>query len=206
MHVNVPWEYGPAGHLNVAKLMWSKVLKVGDTAIDATCGNGHDSLNIAKLCLSPHSGVLHCIDIQSVAVENTKRKLSTELPSDLEQRVHYHICSHEDFPSSILRDSVSLICYNLGYLPGKKYGIISQTKSTVASLNVATTLIKPLGLLCVTAYPGHQGGAEENQAVSKFLSNLDPQIWRVNVHAPLNRPLSPILYLAYKIGKGSILI
>jgi hypothetical protein len=40
-----------------------QVLRPGDTAVDATCGNGHDSLFMAQ-CIGP-SGRLHAVDLQA---------------------------------------------------------------------------------------------------------------------------------------------
>lgn len=202
----VPWNYGPVGHLKVAKATWNEVLRPGDIAIDATCGNGHDSLSMAHLCLTPTSGNLHCIDIQPEAIESTQRKLRAALTMELEQRVCYHIKSHETFPDSIPLGSVSLICYNLGYLPGKsrensRNTIITKTETTIKSIRSAINLLKAGGMLSITAYPGHEGGEEESKEVSHFLSTLSPLDWRVYAHSPLNRPMSPILYLAYRIDK-----
>lgn len=206
-HARVPWNYGPLGHLKVSKTLWTEVLRPGELAIDATCGNGHDALTIAKLCLTESSGALYCIDIQAEAIENTRKRLRAELTAPIEQRVHYHTGSHEVFPSTIKPNSVSLICYNLGYLPGKSRekdfakSVITQTETTIRSIQSAIGLLKPSGLLSITAYPGHPGGQEESIQVGSFLSTLSPEDWRVYSHAPLNRPSSPILFLAYKIDK-----
>ena len=88
------WNYGPVSHLKVAQTMWREVLQPGDLAIDATCGNGHDALVIAKLCLMENAGQLHCIDIQPEAIESAKRRSTAAVPLQLEQRVHYHTNSH----------------------------------------------------------------------------------------------------------------
>ncbi|KAM3567143.1 hypothetical protein VYU27_010706, partial [Nannochloropsis oceanica] len=58
-----------ASHLALAHSIWGQVLRPGGIAVDATCGNGHDALAIAKF-LFPTGvsrglyGRLHCIDIQ----------------------------------------------------------------------------------------------------------------------------------------------
>ena len=43
-----------------------QVVRAGDTVIDATCGNGYDSLLLAKLVLHQERGKLICYDIQQV--------------------------------------------------------------------------------------------------------------------------------------------
>jgi ubiquinone/menaquinone biosynthesis C-methylase UbiE len=39
-----------------------QVLRPGDVAVDATCGNGHDTLFMAQ-CVGP-SGCVHAVDVQ----------------------------------------------------------------------------------------------------------------------------------------------
>jgi len=52
-----------------------QVLQPGDVAVDATCGNGHDSLFMAQ-CIG-HTGRLHAVDVQvSVAVSVGKYALA----------------------------------------------------------------------------------------------------------------------------------
>jgi SAM-dependent methyltransferase len=214
----VAWNFGPLGHLAVAHATWKDVLRPGDTVIDATCGNGQDSLALAELSLTPTCGSLYCIDIQRDAIDNTRDRLQRALSSAVLQRVQFIHDSHAVFPSEIADESVKLICYNLGYLPGKSRRhstsaaapldittptpIITTTASTLQSLSHALRLLCPAGLLSVTAYPGHIGGDEEAQAVETFLSNLNEKDWRVYSHRALNRPTSPILFLVCRIDKN----
>lgn len=207
---NAPFNYGPLGHLKVSKQLWQDVAKPGRIVIDATCGNGHDSLELARLSLTPISGKLYCMDLQEEAITNTRSRLEKHLSADLVSRVDFIQGCHSVFPSSILSETVSLICYNLGYLPGlstqsssnsETQQVITTTDTTLKSLSAALPLLKQGGMLTVTAYPGHDGGEVEVKAVQDFLSSLSPDDWRVYSHAPLNRPKSPILYAAFRIDK-----
>jgi len=200
------WNYGPLGHLKVSKNIWNELVTPGSIVIDATCGNGHDASYLGKLCLAePQKGMLYCIDIQSQAIESAKKKLSSELTVDMMERVKWVCGSHESFPSEILPNSVSMIVYNLGYLPGiggeVNDRLKTQATSTMTSLQNALPLIGDNGMISVTAYPGHEGGADETTQVREVLSQLDPKVWRVYEHLPVNRPLSPQLFMAYKIDK-----
>jgi hypothetical protein len=159
------WKYGPIGHIPISKLLWKEVVKPGDLVIDATAGNGHDSMDLAKLALTSTSGYVHCIDIQERAIASTKERLQKDLPVEVFKRISFHCQSHECFPSEILRNSASLICYNLGYLPGNNRNlmdganlIITRTESTLKSLEVAMSVVKENGLISVTCYRGHEGG------------------------------------------------
>lgn len=219
--LRVPYNFGPLGHIYAAKQIWKNVVRPGDTVIDATCGNGHDSLHLAKLVLTPTSGRLYCVDIQSDATTSTRNKfLSDPLLSSFlaEERVRIITASHETFPPNIEPLSVALICYNLGYLPGAKSvkidplesipdtlvisnKLITKTDTTITSLTNALPLIKNGGLLSVVAYPGHEGGEVETEAVKNFMAGLDAQVWRVYGNFPLNRPKSPVLMSAFRIDK-----
>ena len=50
-------------HLDLAHTYWKSLVQAGDTVIDATCGNGQDTLFLAKLCLNDQQGLLYAIDI-----------------------------------------------------------------------------------------------------------------------------------------------
>lgn len=210
----VPHYYGPLGHLTASRELWGKLIKPQDIVIDATCGNGHDSAFLAPLC-----GELYCMDIQEEAVRNTRHRLSqlSGLEGRLSKNIHVINRSHEVFPESIRPSTVALICYNLGYLPGIRVqesetigskapvkmptGPITNAKSTLTSLSNAIPLIREGGMLSVTAYPGHEGGAEETESVRDFMAALDDQVWRVYGNIPLNRPRAPVLFNAFKIDK-----
>ena len=76
--------------------------------IDATCGNGNDTLFLAKTL--NHVGTIIAYDIQKKAIEETQKLLANANFNN----VIYHLSSHE----YIIEDDFDLIIYNLGYLPG----------------------------------------------------------------------------------------
>ena len=55
---------------DIAHMLLEKHIKVGDTVIDATCGNGHDTLFLATLVGT--TGIVHAYDIQALAIQNSK--------------------------------------------------------------------------------------------------------------------------------------
>lgn len=57
---------GGARTTEAAKAAWASLVSPGDTVVDATCGNGHDTLALARL-VGPH-GCIIAIDIQVSAV------------------------------------------------------------------------------------------------------------------------------------------
>jgi hypothetical protein len=175
----------------MAHSLWSQVVRpYDDTVIDATAGNGKDSLVLAKL-LFPHdrgqqsaakimddewirlnSSKLISIDIQKRACENTYQLLQENISEEImEQCIQVLHASHAPMPSLPL-ESVGLICYNLGYLPGTddKEEFNTQMLTTIQSLADSALLIRPGGLLSVMSYPGN--GWKEHCAVSYFMEGL----------------------------------
>ena len=61
-------------HIDLAHQFWTDLIKPNEIAIDATCGNGHDSLILAKLTTN-----LYLFDIQEHAIENTRVLLQNNL-------------------------------------------------------------------------------------------------------------------------------
>lgn len=194
------------------------MLKGSGIAIDATCGNGHDSEFLAQLlklnCEKYESDSsliikqLYCLDIQEDAMKNTSNRLKKVIHPSQWENIHFIHGSHEKFPPLIRENSVSLICYNLGYLPGAQRKtteafVQTTTETTKKSLVAAIPLLKEGGLLCVTAYPGNDGGEEEQKVVHDIVCNLSPTDWRVYLHSPINRPQSPHLFMAFRIDKSS---
>lgn len=161
-------------HLTLAHLLWEQLLQPTDTAIDATCGNGHDTLKLAILL---PQGTVIGLDLQKNAIEKTKQLLTGQTAN-----IHLYHQSHATFPEWILPGTVSLIVYNLGYLPGSDKVIKTQGSSTLLSLQAALPLLKTGGMLSVMCYPGHPEGEEEKNAVLNFLLSLNPYKWGVSHH------------------------
>ncbi len=177
-------------HIKIAHDFWKKILTAGDCAIDATCGNGHDSLFIAEL-IGPE-GKLHCIDVQESAIENTRAELKYLIDMS-----HFHLGSHEILPPV----SPKLIVYNLGYLPGADKSLTTMTNTTLKSVQNALEIIQPGGLISITCYPGHPEGKTEQEALFQFVSEISNIKYIVSTINWVNRPFSPsLIFIESKIN------
>lgn len=185
-------------HLDLAHTYWQQIVQPGDQVIDATCGNGQDTLVLCQLTLNKPNGLVYAIDIQSKAIELTRRYLSDNLPAHVLDRICYYQGCHSQFPSSIQTESISLITYNLGYLPGGDKNLTTQTATTLQSLKQALELVKAGGAVSITCYPGHTEGSIEQNAILEFASTLAPNEWSCCHHRWLNRKKSPSLLLLQK--------
>ena len=172
-------------HISLAHKLWADFLSPEDTAIDATCGNGHDAAFLAPLI-----SALSVYDIQESALKNTKNKLT-----DSACQINFNLRSHTDF----IEKTANLIIYNLGYLPSGNKEITTQTTSTIVSVEKALSILAPKGAISITCYPGHTEGKKEETAVVKLANNLDPNLWKAYWHKQINNPIAPSLLWIEKI-------
>ena len=142
-------------------------LKEGDRAIDATAGNGYDTLFLAEQ-VGP-SGKVIAIDIQDCAIRSTRERLES---AGLIDRVRLVTEDHAITLRKLMVDdheNVAAITFNLGYLPGSDKSIQTRAESTEEALAASIQLLTPGGYLCVTAYRGHSGGTAEAETVEAFM-------------------------------------
>ncbi len=171
-------EKAHAPHILLAQAYWKNHLTPKDIAIDATCGNGHDTQVLSELC--------HVIgiDIQSDAIAKT----SIRAPKAL-----LHRMSHADLDRIPLPYAPRLVVYNLGYLPGGDKALTTQTISTLLSVQKALHVLAPDGALSITCYPGHDEGFKEEIALLQWAESLPSTRFIVCYHKWINRPKAPSL-------------
>ena len=164
----------------------------GDIVIDATVGNGNDTLLLADI-VGPEGTVIG-FDIQRDAISATQNRLSE---ADLNQRVQLIEAGHELVDSFSIKDSsIAAAVYNLGYLPKGDKSIITSPDTTIESLSKVLPLLKPGGLILIMVYYGHEGGAEEKEAVLSFAQSLPQKSYDVLQYAFINQKNSPPFLLA----------
>ena len=179
--------------LQLAHHIWNLLLKEEDCVIDATCGNGKDSLVLASLLSQKKGSKLICIDIQEQALLNTKGLLQEKAPQFF-PKIEFLLGSHETLPAA----SPKLIVYNLGYLPKGDKTVTTQVESTVLSVQNALKILLPGGALSIMCYPGHPEGLKEQIVLKKLLNNLHPTSFSVTYCEWSNRTASPCLFIAQK--------
>lgn len=152
----------------LAHRLVEEALAEGALAIDATAGNGHDTLFLAQRV--GENGCVLAFDIQAAAIESTRVRVTD---AGLGRRVRFFRESHANLASHAEAGSVSAILFNLGYLPGGDHGVITEGGETLKALKAALPLLRPGGVLTVVCYPGHEGGAEESEAVLAWSRSLE---------------------------------
>lgn len=170
----------------------SEVLLKGDTAIDATVGNGNDTVKMAQLVAE--NGKVYGFDIQAQAIEETKKKLTL---TGLHPQVQLHQLGHEQLDSVISEnETVGAIVFNLGYLPKADKSIITQPDTTLEAIEKGLKYLRKGGVVLIMVYYGHEGGLEEKEAVVSKVTQLPQKEYNVLRYEFINQKNSPPFLLA----------
>jgi predicted methyltransferase len=195
MPLNRPLEI-PAlrGPVPLSHLMLRLFVHPGDTAVDATCGNGNDTLLLAELV--GQSGRVWAFDIQNEAIAQTTRRLAD---AGCAGQVRIIQAGHETMADQVSA-GVAAAVFNLGYLPSGDRTLITRPETTLAAWQQALSLLKPGGILAITVYPGHDGGDRERHAVEAWTADCDPRVFHVWRMGQVNTPANaPYLLLIQKV-------
>jgi SAM-dependent methyltransferase len=197
--------------LSFAHQLVGQRVRPGETVVDATAGNGNDTLFLAKL--AGPGGKVYSFDIQREAIDATRRKLEEAgIPfadGEREGVVQLVLGSHAEMVRHIGKDDsgrVAAVMFNLGYLPGADTRVITLPDSTLPALNSALSLLRPGGVLTAVVYPGHPGGQEEAEAVEAWASALPQGEAQALVYRFANRPASSPYLIAVEKNAPSAII
>ena len=143
----------------------------GEIVVDATAGNGHDTLFLANLV--GHNGTVYAFDVQKEAIENTHVKVAEAGHSSVLRLVN---SGHEKMRESVLpehHETIKVIMFNLGYLPGGDRSITTLKETTLEAINQGLELLAPGGIMTIVCYPGHDEGKVESTLVDDYVNKID---------------------------------
>nr|CAD1828148.1 unnamed protein product [Ananas comosus var. bracteatus] len=184
----------------VAHSVWRSIVQKGDTVVDATCGNGYDTLALLKMVADESGqGCVYGMDIQDSAIESTSSMLENSVNFHERKLVKLFSICHSKMEDIVPKDvPIRLVAFNLGYLPGGDKTIITESQTTEMALHAASKILRSHGLISIMVYVGHPGGREEFETVQSFASTLPAETWVTCKFEMINRPAAPILLLLYK--------
>lgn len=139
-------------------------------AIDATCGNGNDTLFLTSFFKNKVYG----FDIQEVAIKRTEKLLKEKgvtnykLINDSHDNIEFHLKQNKGL--------VSLVIFNLGYLPNENKKITTKPKSTIRAIDQSYNLLSDKGIILITVYTGHDEGKIESKEILKHIEKYDYSI------------------------------
>lgn len=165
-------------------------IRAGDTVLDGTAGNGHDTLLLAR-CVGSN-GKVWAFDIQKQALVETAKRLQAE---GVGAQVEYVHAGHETL-SDYVREPLAAAVFNFGWLPGGDKSLTTQADTSIRALNSVLALLEKGGLLAAVVYPGHEAGQYEASAIEHWAQTLPQQQYAVLKYGFANRQNRPPYLLA----------
>lgn len=154
-------------------------------AVDATAGNGHDTLFLARL--AGENARIAAFDVQAGAIESTRLRLEKNACAG---KAELHLCGHEKM-AAVLGGSwvgkTQAVFFNLGYLPQSDHVVTTRSETTLVALDAAWDLLAPGGVISLTIYTRHPGGFEESERVNAWLERMRSraEIFTSGTHNPI---------------------
>ncbi|MGE4283462.1 MAG: class I SAM-dependent methyltransferase [Clostridia bacterium] len=167
--------------LGISHEIVGKVVRAGDIVVDATAGNGSDTLFLAKLV--GELGHVYSFDVQRFALENTRQRLQAE---EMIERVTLIKAGHQNIDQYV-GTGIKAVMFNLGYLPGGDHAIHTKAETTIAAISKSLDLLLSHGIVAIVIYHGGDSGFEEKNAVMEFLQALDYRRYSVLMHQFINQ-------------------
>lgn len=175
-----------------------RAVEPGDTVVDATMGNGHDTQMLCET-VGPE-GRVYAFDVQAQAVEETRNRLRAQ---GLDGRAELILSGHEHM-AEYVKGPVKAVMFNLGWLPGGDHEVTTRWETTRTAVESALNLLSPMGVLVICAYPGHAEGEREKQELAAFLGGLDNRRYNVLHQRFLNAgPGAPECFVIQKQNGGA---
>lgn len=174
--------------LNYIRKVINNTVKLGDFCIDATAGKGNDTAYLAEKV--GKDGKVIAFDIQPLALAATEMLLKQK---NLYSQVNLVLNGHEHIDEYALPETVDVIMFNLGYLPGADHKVATKSETTIEAIGKGLQLLKPGGIMTLAIYHGGDTGFEERDEVLKYLQKLDYHKYTVIVTDFYNRPNYPPL-------------
>lgn len=188
-------ENSPIRITELAKEKIREVVRKGELVIDATAGNGHDTLFLAEL--TGVTGRVIAYDVQAEAIHRSRQRLLTA-------GFHNTDFRHEDHSnlaqSGLNAKSIAAIMFNLGYLPGGDHQIRTASNSTLQAIEAGLRLLRIGGVMTIACYRGHAGGKEETESVLNSLRHLCSTEYQLQMTAADQRnDASPMLCVIWRL-------
>ena len=185
--------------LRITDLVWTflkPVIRPGDTVMDATAGNGNDTLGLAE-CVG-EQGKVFSFDIQKIAIEKTGDLL---LKNGLSRQVELILDDHSHFEKYLKKagfSSIKAVVINLGYLPGGSRDLVTKTETSLKLLEKCLQYLEDDGMITVCLYPGHPEGQKEALALLAWAEGLNSPFIAHHFRT-LNRNQPPSLLIIQKM-------
>ncbi len=178
--------------IEFGQLILERVLPTARTVVDATAGNGSDTLFLAQRMSA--EARLYAFDIQPLAIAATRQKTK-----DYADRITYLLDSHENIPAEVPGE-IDAAVFNLGYLPGTDHRVTTEAEITLKAVQGVLQKLRVNGVLVIVVYPGHPAGQEEKKSLEEYFRLLSPREFTVGCYTMMNHTEdAPFSYLIEKV-------
>ena len=172
--------------LSICHKFLKENVKAGANVIDATAGNGGDTVFLCELV--GKNGHVTAFDIQQAAVENTIQRVNQCGYSDICDVV---LSCHSEIENYFERDSVDAIVFNFGWLPGGDHNLFTRSETSIAAIKSGLSVLKSGGIMTLCVYYGKNNGYDERDAILDFVRELDYRKYTVMLLSFFNRINDP---------------
>lgn len=156
--------------------------------VDATCGNGFDTLFLSKV--AGETGHVKAFDIQQEAIERT----NTLLNSNSSFKNYEVINDSHEYINKYIKN-VDCAVFNLGYLPFSDKNITTKGETTLRAIENLIPLLNDDGRIYITTYISHDTG-EEIKYILNYLHLLDKVKYNVlNINLVNKENTPPQLFI-----------
>ena len=166
--------------LELAHRSLAEVIMARDLVVDATMGQGYDTVFLAEL-----KADVVAFDVQALALDMTEKRLKqAQLSAKLILDGHENVGQYLEQP-------IKAAIFNLGYLPKSDKQVITQAETTLSALTQLLEMLVKGGRIALMIYYGHAGGLEERDAVLAFVSGLPQREFQVMRYGGINQANQP---------------
>ena len=177
--------------IEIAQLVLKNNLPQAKIVVDATAGNGNDTLFLAE---NAPGAQIYAFDVQPMAIAATKEKTAA-----YKERITYIMDSHANI-QKIVPDGIDAAMFNLGYLPGGNHEVTTEARITIEAVEQTVNKLSLNGLLAIVVYPGHPAGAEEEEALGEYIHLLPAEKFTVGCYRLENHVGNgPFVYIIEKV-------
>ncbi|MEH6942708.1 class I SAM-dependent methyltransferase [Bacillus sp. JJ722] len=180
--------------LPFARILLQKAVSPGDIAVDATAGNGHDTLFLTNLV--GELGHVYAFDIQEQAINQTRTRL---LENHCEHLATLFQNSHDQLSHLLPTDESRKLTgaiFNLGYLPGGDKEVVTEAYSTISAIEQLLERMEVEGIIILVVYHGHPEGAIERDELMQYVQALPQEKAHVLHYGFMNQVNSPPFIIA----------
>ncbi|SHE41998.1 MULTISPECIES: tRNA (mnm(5)s(2)U34)-methyltransferase [Caloramator] len=175
---------------SLAHKIVEKVVVDGDVVVDATLGNGNDTLFLSSLTIN---GMVYSFEVQKSAVDRFNKIIDEEGIKNIKVIND----GHQNMDLYIDK-KVKAIMFNLGYLPGSDKTITTKSDTTLEAVQKGLKLLVPGGVMTIAVYVGHEEGQREAEDLLKEITELDSKHFSVMNINFINRKNAPFLLVIEK--------